>query len=243
MAAQSFFASVLFLLQLLPALSAVRGVGAIGLTVADLNREIEFYTKVLPFEEVARTQAKGPETDSLLGLPDTHLKEVELKLGEEHLILTEHLAHQGSPIPADSRSNDRWFQHVALVVRDMDQAYEQLRRRKVKHVSTSPETLPQWNKNAAGIRAFYFQDPEEHVLEIIWFPRGKGDPKWQRNTEKLFLGIDHTAIVVSDTETSLAFYQQSLGMRVAGESENYGVEQEHLNQVFGAPADYQPARG
>jgi catechol 2,3-dioxygenase-like lactoylglutathione lyase family enzyme len=141
---------------------------------------------------------------------------------------------KGQPVPADSRSYDHWFQHVAIVVRDMDQAYDHLRKNKVKHVSTGPQTLPDWNPNAGGIRAFYFQDPEDHVLEIIWFPAGKGDPKWQAATDKLFLGIDHTAIVVSDTDRSLAFYHDLLGFRVAGESENYGVEQEHLNQVFGA---------
>jgi catechol 2,3-dioxygenase-like lactoylglutathione lyase family enzyme len=116
----------------------------------------------------------------------------------------------------------------------MDEAYEHLRQRKVKYVSTVPQTLPAWNKEAAGIKAFYFRDPEDHVLEIICFPKGKGDPKWQAPSDKLFLGIDHTAIVVSDTETSLAFYRNLLGMHVAGESENYGVEQEHLNQIFGA---------
>ena len=51
---------------------------------------------------------------------------------------------------------------------------------------------------------------------------------------RLFLGIDHTAIVVADTEASLAFYRDLLGLRVAGESVNYGPEQEHLNNVFGA---------
>src|SRR5207302_11287531 len=40
--------------------------------------------------------------------------------------------------------------------------------------------------------------------------------------------------VVSDTERSLHFYRDTLGMRVAGSSENYGTEQEHLNNVFGA---------
>jgi catechol 2,3-dioxygenase-like lactoylglutathione lyase family enzyme len=50
----------------------------------------------------------------------------------------------------------------------------------------------------------------------------------------LFLGIDHTAITVSDTDASLGFYRDRLGLRVAGESENYGPEQEHLNGVFGA---------
>jgi hypothetical protein len=32
----------------------------------------------------------------------------------------------------------------------------------------------------------------------------------------------------------LSFYRDTLGMKVAGESENYGTEQEHLNNVFGA---------
>ena len=48
------------------------------------------------------------------------------------------------------------------------------------------------------------------------------------------MGIDHTAIVVGDTDASLKFYRDILGLRVAGESENYGPEQEHLNNVFGA---------
>ena len=50
----------------------------------------------------------------------------------------------------------------------------------------------------------------------------------------MFLGIDHTAIAVADTEASLRFYCDTLGLRVVGGSENYGTEQEHLNNVFGA---------
>jgi len=72
------------------------------------------------------------------------------------------------------------------------------------------------------------------VLEILWFPEGKGLEKWHRAGTDLFMGIDHTAIVVTNTESSLQFYRDLLGMRVAGESENYGSEQEHLNNVFGA---------
>jgi catechol 2,3-dioxygenase-like lactoylglutathione lyase family enzyme len=39
---------------------------------------------------------------------------------------------------------------------------------------------------------------------------------------------------VSDTEESLEFYRDRLGLEVAGHSENYGPEQERLNNVFGA---------
>jgi hypothetical protein len=40
--------------------------------------------------------------------------------------------------------------------------------------------------------------------------------------------------VVRDTDASLMFYRDTLGLEVVGESENYGTEQEHLNHVFGA---------
>ncbi len=40
--------------------------------------------------------------------------------------------------------------------------------------------------------------------------------------------------MVADTDESLKFYRDTLGMKVAGESNNYGTEQEHLNNVFGA---------
>jgi catechol 2,3-dioxygenase-like lactoylglutathione lyase family enzyme len=157
-----------------------------------------------------------------------------MRLGDESIELAQFLAPRGRSIPADSRSNDLWFQHIAIIVSDMDRAYQVLRQNKVEHASSGPQRLPDWNKNAGGIKAFYFKDPDEHPIEILEFPEGKGDPKWHRGADRLFLGIDHTAIAVSDTETSLKFYRDLLGLRVAGESENYGTEQEHLNNVFGA---------
>jgi len=113
----------------------------------------------------------------------------------------------------------------------------------VQHASTGPQTIPAWNKGAAGIRAFYFRDTDNHNLEILWFPPDKGNPKWHKPTDKFFLGIDHTAIVVSDTEASLRFYRDTLGLHVQGEGENYGIEQEHLNNFFGARLHITSVRG
>src|SRR5262249_6990988 len=109
-----------------------------------------------------------------------------------------------------------------------------LRKHKVEHASSGPQRLPDWNKKAGGIRAFYFKDPDGRHLEVLQFPKDKGDAPWHQKTDNLFLGIDHTAIVVADTEASLAFYRDLLGLKVVGESENHGTEQEHLNNVFGA---------
>jgi hypothetical protein len=115
------------------------------------------------------------------------------------------LRHAGRAIPGDSRSNDLWFQHIAIIVSDMDRAYQVLRQNHVEHASSGPQRLPDWNKNAAGIKAFYFKDPDEHPVEILEFPEGKGAAKWHKASDRLFLGIDHTAITVSDTESSLKF--------------------------------------
>jgi catechol 2,3-dioxygenase-like lactoylglutathione lyase family enzyme len=212
----------------------VQEVRGVGFTVSDLDRAVAFYTNVLTFEKVSETEVWGEEQERLQGVFGVRMRVARMRLGNEFLELTEYLSPRGRPIPADSRSNDRWFQHIAIIVSDMDQAYERLRAHKVTHASSGPQRLPDWNKNAAGIEGFYFKDPDGHTLEVLAFPPDKGDPKWHRKSNRLFFGIDHTAIVVGDTDTSLGFYRDLLGFRVAGESENYGIEQEHLNNVFGA---------
>ena len=211
----------------------VEQVGAIGMTVSDMDASVEFYSKVLSFEKVSDVEVTGEDYERLQGVFGLRMRVVRMRLGDEFIELTEYLAPKGRPVPVDSRSNDRWFQHIAIITSDMDKAYALLRQNKVEHASTGPQRLPDWNKNAGGIKAFYFRDPDRHWLEILQFPEGKGDAKWQRK-DRLFLGIDHTAIVVSNTEASLKFYRDVLRLRIAGTSENYGTEQEHLNNVFGA---------
>jgi len=213
---------------------AVRSVDLVAITVSDMDRSVDFYSRVLTFQKMSDVEVTGEEVEHLSGVFGVRIRVVRMKLGDESIELDEYLAPRGRPIPVDSRSNDRWFQHIAIIVSDMDKTYAWLRQNKVEHASSGPQLLPNWNKNAGGISAFYFKDPDGHPVEVLHFPPGKGAEKWHRTSDKLFLGIDHTAIVVSDTEASVKFYRDVLGMRVAGESENYGTEQEHLNNVFGA---------
>ncbi len=213
-----------------------QGLGCIGLTVSDADRSAEFFAHVLDFRREKDVEVAGESWEHLSGVFGMRARTVRVRLGSECLDLTEFLAPRGRPGPADARSNDRSFQHVAIVVADMDEAYRRLRAARVEHASTGPQRLPDWNQNAGGIRAFYFRDPDRHFLEVIWFPPGKGDPRWHapRRDSALFLGIDHTAIVVADTDASLRFWRDALGFRIAGNSENWGTEQEHLNNVHGA---------
>lgn len=214
---------------------AVEAVAMVGTTVADLSASTRFFVDVLGFavEGDRPIERSGRHFELLHGLFGARARVATLRLGRERIELTEYLAPRGRPYPGDTRGNDRWFQHIALITSDMDRAYARLRAHGVAHASTGPQRLPDWNAGAAGIRAFYFRDPDGHFLEVLQFPAGKGDARWQA-TDALFLGIDHTAITVGSTAASLAFYRDGLGMKIAGQGENHGEEQEHLNNVFGA---------
>jgi catechol 2,3-dioxygenase-like lactoylglutathione lyase family enzyme len=209
-------------------------VGCPNITVTSLDREVSFFTTALDFTLIGKEDGSKLDQRAPGLAPGTKTRTAHLSLGQECLDLTEYLSPKGALFPDDSRGNDQWFEHIAIAVADMDKAYARLREARVRFVSNVPQTLPKWNKDAAGISAFYFRDPDGHYLELIHFPPGKGQAKWQSPSTALFLGIDHTAIVVSNTTRSLEFYRDRLGFRVVGGSENYGSEQEHLSGVFNA---------
>ena len=210
----AFLGGLLLASSLAVAEPQVRSVDRVVIPVSQLGRALIFYTDGLMFS------AEPPSSPTA----------AVLRMGRQRIEL---VARPGRAIPAGWRSNDRWFQHVAIVVADMDRAYERVLRAGAVPISARPQRLPAWNLNAGGIRAVYFRDPDGHPLELIQYPPGKGEPRWQ-DKDRLFLGIDHTAITATDTERSIAFYRNRLGLRIAGGSENWGIEQERLSAVPGA---------
>lgn len=212
----------------------VKQVGRIGITVKDLDNAVRFYTEVLGFESINEREYTGAAYEALEGIFGLHTRVAILQLGDEQIELIDYLTSGGRTIPEVQHANDLFFQHIAIVVSDMDKAFAQLQKYNVEFVSTAPQTLPETIPPAAGVKAFYFHDPDNHNLELIYFPTGKGQPKWQNANGRIFLGIDHTAIGVSSTENSLRFYQGLLGIDKKGESFNFGTEQEHLNNVENA---------
>ncbi len=224
----------------------VQKIRAIGLTVSNVDRSQAFYTKALGFEPVSDITVQGQNHSDLEGVADAKIRIVTLKLGDEQIELMQYLNIAGKPIPQDSQSNDLWFQHFAIVVSNLDRAYAHLQSFPIESISTAPQTIPQDNLASAGVRAFKFKDPDAHNLELIWFPLDKGQAKWHQNTERLFLGIDHSAIAVADTEQSLHFYCDLLGMNVEGSSLNQGETQARLDGLPTAKVritSLQPAQG
>jgi catechol 2,3-dioxygenase-like lactoylglutathione lyase family enzyme len=211
-----------------------REIRGFALTVSNLDQAVAFYEQALGFRKMGERTVSDRRHDELTGVFGTRVRTARLQLGSEFIELDEYVAAAGQPVPADGRSNDLWFQHFAIVVSDMDQAWEHVSRFPIRSISSAPQTIPESNAAAAGIRAVKFKDPDGHPLELLWFPAGKGNPRWQHTGGRLFLGIDHSAIAVGNTERSAAFWRDLVGLQIAGGSLNTGPTQEQLDSAFGA---------
>jgi len=213
---------------------ALNRIGRISLTTADADRLGTFYRQAFGFETMEIEPHGGTDFAQLTGIEGAQARALPLRLGEETIELLA-FGEPGAPYPADIGCDDPRFQHIAIVVADMETAYLRLCACKGWTAITrpAPQRLP---AGSGGVTAFKFRDPEGHPLELLAFPPDNVPPRWRDASHRHgpCLGIDHSAIVVSGTAPSVAFYQQVLGFSVVGGSLNRGQEQEQLDAVPGA---------
>ena len=156
-----------------PALAAVIKIDRISVTVSDLARTEKFYRDALGFETVQRGREDDPSFAHLLGVEGASFETLIMRLGAQEVEFIKFQKH-GRQYPPDSHSQDLWFQHFAIVVSDMDQAFSRLQQVRFTPISVGgPQTLPPWN---GSVRAFKFRDPDGHPLELLYFPPGQGRP-------------------------------------------------------------------
>lgn len=215
---------------------------SVGFTCTGADGLAVWFERWLGFQQLAASEHDADATCALVGLAGARLRRQILAIGEERLELTEVLdpgPHRpGRPVPADSRSNDLWFQHICLVVSDIDAVapalQQQIAAGALQPISTDgPQRLPDWNTTAAGIVAFKLHDPQGHPLELLQFPSEKGDARWHRTAAAPVLGIDHSAIGISDPQRTARFYGELLGLRSGGGGTNSGPEQDRLDGLEG----------
>lgn len=213
---------------------AVIRIGRISFTTADADRLASFYRQAFGFEAMETKHHGGAGFARLTGVEGAQARALSLRLGEQTIELLA-FTRPGAPYPADIGCDDARFQHIAIVVADVATAYLRLCACGGWTAITrpAPQRLP---ANSGAVTAFKFRDPEGHPLELIAFPPDNVPPRWREAPHRQgpCLGIDHSAIVVSGTARSVAFYQQVLGFSVVGGSLNRGREQEQLDAVPGA---------
>jgi catechol 2,3-dioxygenase-like lactoylglutathione lyase family enzyme len=196
-------------------------------TVRDLTGATAFYRDALGFRVTNQVMFGGDAWGELTGVAGVRGSAVTMRLGEQNLELVA-FEPRGDPYPPNSDSADLWFQHIAIVVSDIDAAYSRLCAYSFDPISDgSPQRLPPASGSVAACK---FRDPEGHPLELIQFPSGSGDAAWQQK-DMVFLGIDHSAIDVANIERSVDFYTRVLGFSVASQSINSGPAQKRLDAL------------
>ncbi|HJR13305.1 MAG TPA: VOC family protein [Rhodanobacteraceae bacterium] len=198
----------------------------------DIQSAVAFYRDALGFR-VDDADATPPAWTLLPGLCDTPPCCAQLSLGAQTLVLTQF--PEATPYPKDGASNDLCFQHCAIVVDDMNAAYDRVMRYGATPITQAgPQTL---TPSTGSVTAFKFRDPDGHPLELLAFPQGTGDPaRHSKHAGDPMLGIDHSAISVADAERSVLFYEL-LGLRIAARGVNQGVEQQRLDDLADVTVD------
>ena len=184
------------------------------LVTADLDRLARFYAAI-GFTIGERAPIAADEL-RLLGLRGAG-ERLAMRLGPSRVDL-DRFDPPGRPYPADMTAADLAFQHLALVTDDAASAWARAEAAGAVPISREcPVTLP---ASSGGVTAVKFRDPEGHPLEFLEFPAG-ANSAWPGEG---MLGIDHSALVVSNLKQSQSFYAAQ-GLVRGAATLNEGVAQ------------------
>lgn len=129
------------------------GLDHAGLSVADLDRAVEFYGRAFGFESEFAFGLPGDVRGVMLRLPD----------GRGRLELFEHPGSSGglrAPSPLEALGT-RGYGHFALDAADLDGAYAlALEAGASERVSPRPSPEP-------GVRFAFVADPEGNLVELV----------------------------------------------------------------------------
>ena len=196
------------------------------LTTQNLPRLGRFYQDVLGFATEGEQVISGSEM-ALLGLNGGGRRRT-LRMGEQTVAIDQ-FEEAGCAYPEESDAASLWFQHLALVVPDIEEAYGRVRD--MAPISEGgPQHLP---PASGGASAYKFRDPDGHPLELLQFPRDKTPASWRQRAPEpgqIAIGIDHSAISVAETQASVAFYTER-GLATGKPTLNEGPAQQHLDDL------------
>lgn len=205
---------------------AVSRIARFDLTTGNAQRLAAFYEAAFDCRRLASRRLSGAAFEKSRDV-EGGAESITLGLGSQRIDLLQ-FDSPGQPYPIEASSSDLIFQHFAIVVADIRQAYQRLLGVEGWSAISNdgPQRLP---PSCGGVTAFKFRDPDGHPLELLAFPPDRSPQDWKKD-RGLFAGIDHSAIVVCDTARSIAFYEM-LGLSVVSRSLNSGIEQAKLDGI------------
>lgn len=139
-------------------------------TVRDIDRSIDWYTRVLGLELVHRQRQENAYTPILVGIPGAVLEIAQFAVPgvpparSTHMLeLVEYITPPGRDL-GDLATNSVGCAHLALLVTDLEARYERMTALGVTF--RNPPVKITEGANAGGL-ACYFHDPDGITLELL----------------------------------------------------------------------------
>ena len=141
----------------------IKGIDHLAISTGDIDRLASFYRDQLRFKDVSTHEwtAGNSIADQIIGLHDSEVRVIMLRLGEVCLELFEF--HQPAPKRSDPvrPACDHGITHLCLQVEDIYTEYERLR------ASGMPFHCPPQEVGGGTMRATYGRDPDGNIVELI----------------------------------------------------------------------------
>lgn len=132
-----------------------------GLVVRDLERSIQFY-KALGMRVWRREEETGPFIDTVIGIPDVHIKLAKMNCPDGSLVeLLQYHSHPDIQPPMDAPSNRLGCSHIAFTVDDIAQTCHVIA--KLGGTVVNPPAMAP----SGLVRVAYCHDPDGILMEVV----------------------------------------------------------------------------
>lgn len=143
----------------------VEGVHHIGITVSDMQRSFDWYTKMFGLVPGPVNHGSGPELETGVQVEGAELDFSMIQIGSTRIEFLEYTHPEGKPF--ELRNCDVGATHICLQVDDMEAAFRTLTERGAVF-NGDPVTLQ--DGELAGSKWAYLRDPDGIQLEIWQWP-------------------------------------------------------------------------
>lgn len=150
----------------------IAGILHTAFTVSDIDRSIDWYTRVLGLELVHRQRGDNPYTRTLVGVENAVIEVAQFAMPGVSTGPSTHMLEliqyvQGRSDDSNSLEvNVLGTGHLAFIVTDIHERYERMLGAGAEFVNPPVEVTE--GANAGGF-ACYFQDPDGITLELMQF--------------------------------------------------------------------------
>jgi catechol 2,3-dioxygenase-like lactoylglutathione lyase family enzyme len=139
----------------------------VGVTVADMDRAVTFWERLLGAPSRNRAVLQGPQLGTMVGYPGVHIESCWLDLpGGVALELLRYIDRDETP--HDPGTAHPGNVHVCLQVDDMDAAHAHAVACGARPVSERPIEVAAGPR--AGARLAYLRDPDGVTIELVQEP-------------------------------------------------------------------------